>query len=227
MIFNVCAAFLSWLLPSHDQTQHALQWWHQRQVDRLHDGAELIRDGVLQDLFAIRRTLELAHEECEPASQKSLQQLEALHQRLEQVSNTLSPAFIQDSLPLAIQHWLHLWQGQHPQVSVTVHFADQEQASIPINRIVLMTLDEWLRLVSPHLSSDAALELALKRQGRLTFLTVRVKEPVPQKQRAIAHLQDLAYLHRSFQFLTGGHSQQGVHGLWIEWQFSWSSDPKS
>lgn len=222
VIFNVCAALLSWLFPSTDETRQALQWWHRRQVDRLHDGAELIRDGILQDLFAIRRTLELSYEEHKPASEANLRQLEALHQRLEQLSNTLSPAFSQDSLPLAIQHQLQQWQAKHPAIAVSAHLPSAEQSSGLGSRVALITLEELLNLVAHSLSSAASIELELGSQGQMTTLTVRVREPQQQQRQAIARLQDLAHLHRSFQFLTDGHSKQAVRGLWVEWQFSWA-----
>lgn len=226
-MFNGYAAFFARLFPSRVQTREALRWWHQRQVDRLHEGAELVRDNILQDLFAIRRTLELSHDEHAPTSASDLRQLEALHHKLERLSNTLSPAFIQDSFPLALQHHLKQWQGKHPDIPVSVKLPSTRQPSDSSSRVALITFEELLDLVAQHLSSEASLEIELTSQQQTMLLTVRVMEPEPQKRQAIANLQTLAHLHRSFQFLTEGNSKQSVRGSWIEWQFRWSANQQA
>jgi len=222
VVLNFCATLLSRLFSSDCQPRDALQWWHQRQVSRLHDGAELIRDGILQDLFAIRRSLELAHEAHEPVSQNSLRQMEALHLRLEQVSNELSPAFVRDSLPHAVQYMLQNWQSRHPVVKLSAQL-HQEQLwqPTPDSRVALTTLAELLTLIADGLGADASLEVSLKYQENTAVLTVHLCRLGNHQCQAIAQRKELSYLRQSFQLLANGDAAQAVSPSEIRWQFSW------
>jgi hypothetical protein len=51
-------SILVWLLVSNYRNQRALRWWHSRQLARMHQEGEAIRDGMLQSTFFIRRHLE-------------------------------------------------------------------------------------------------------------------------------------------------------------------------
>ncbi|MBF2003244.1 MAG: hypothetical protein IGS38_21290 [Synechococcales cyanobacterium M58_A2018_015] len=88
-------------------TQQAMQWWESRRVLRLNAEVEVLRDQVLQELFTMRRCLELdSLETGEAADQQRhvwLAQVETLHQSLERLGFQLSPPYVEDSLPLAIQ----------------------------------------------------------------------------------------------------------------------------
>lgn len=198
-----------------------MQWWQQRQIHRTHEEAELIRDGILQELFAIRRSLELAHTEQQPISQESLQQLETLHDRLEQVSNALSPAFSRDSLSLAIQHLLHQLQQQYPQMQVSVQLPVNHRSLSLSSRVALTAFEELLALVVETFGEALSLVVSLEYQNQMALLTVRVSGVKPGQQEAIAHLSDLSHLCHAFQFLTEGFLQQRVHDSWVEWQFRW------
>lgn len=224
VVFNFCAALLSRLFPSEYHTQRALQWWHQRQVNRLHDGAELIRDGILQELFAIRRMLELARDRQEPVSQASLRQLEVLHLRLERVSNQLSPAFIRDSLPLAIQHVLREWQLRYPAVKLSTQLpqGDFREPTLA-SRVAFTTFEELLFLVSNKLEADASVAVNLVCHDNTATLTVHINNLDCHQCRAIAQLKELSHLRQSFQFLTNGDMTQAVHESWVQWQMSWST----
>ena len=221
MVLTLFVALLSWLFPSNHKTRQAFQWWQQQQVNRLHNGAELIRDGILQELFAIRRSLELAHDEHEAVYHDSLQRLETLHLRLEQISNALSPAFIRDSLSLSIQHVLQQWQSQHPSITLSIQLPHDLREPTLASRVVFTTLEELLALIDKELDDETLLEVVLEYQDNTAILMVRVSNLNRRQSHAIAHVKELSYLHQSFQFLTNGHSTQVVHGSWIEWRFKW------
>lgn len=226
MVFHVCAALLSWLFRSDDPARRALQWWQQQQINRLHDKAELIREGVLQELFAIRRALELAHHNQEPVSQASLQQLESLHIKLEQVSNELSPAFIQDSLPLAIQHVLKQWQIQHPAVTLSPRLPAESPEPTLASRVALTTLEELLKFIAEPIESEprqleVSLEVELTHTNTTAMLVVRLGGLDRGQCQAIAHHQELSHLRQSFRWLTDGRFAQDKHASWIEWRLSW------
>ena len=94
-----------------------LRWWHQYQAKKLNQTAEHIRNGLLQDLFAIRRQLEVACQTEENAAafgcDRHLANLENLYSQLENVSHDLNSPFL-DSLPLALQHAIRPWPSQLP-----------------------------------------------------------------------------------------------------------------
>ncbi|MGJ3248163.1 MAG: hypothetical protein ACFE0I_19025 [Elainellaceae cyanobacterium] len=222
MILRFCAAVLSRLFSSNQQTRRAWQWWHQRQVDRLHDGAELIRDGLLQELFAMRRNLELACDEQKPISNEHLQQLEAFHRMLEQVSNELSPAYIRDSLPLALQYILQTWGDRHPDIQQSVQlpssWMDDED---DVQRIVVTAFEELLNLLSPYLQPEAVLRIALVPSNHSATLTVQVEQRDMQQVMSILDAEELVYLRQAFEMLTAGRWFQSVETSCIQWQWVW------
>ncbi|MEO0408002.1 MAG: hypothetical protein AAF289_11685 [Cyanobacteria bacterium P01_A01_bin.135] len=230
MVLNLSAAILSRLFPEDDPTQRALQWWHQRQIGRLHDSAELIRDGILQDLFAIRRMLELTHDTQAPVSPVHLQQLEALHARLEQVSNELSPAFIQDSLPLAIQHRLTVWQQQQPNVTAKLSLQPFSGSSLA-HRLVLTALEELLTLVAEALeqetghetdqSAEITIDTTLQRQEQAASLSITLSGLAPDQCHRVAQMPSLSHLKTSFEYLTRGSFSQTNQATQIRWQLCW------
>jgi signal transduction histidine kinase len=215
------ATLLSWLFAADNGARSALQWWYQRHIHRTHEGAELIRDGILQELFAIRRALELAHTQQQPVSQESLQQLEALHYELEKVSNQLAPAYSGDSLSLAIQYLLNQLQRHYPAIAITAQIAGTPIGLSLSSRVALTALDELLALVIQKRDQAISVTVALEERHKVMQLTVRLAELRPGQCGAIAQLPDLAHLRQSFQFLTDGSSQQHVHDTWIEWHFCW------
>ncbi|HEY9660161.1 MAG TPA: hypothetical protein V6C65_17015, partial [Allocoleopsis sp.] len=118
MILVVGLMVVLWLVASHLEMQRALQWWFRRQSLKMMDQSEQIHNGVLQDLFAVRRSLELASANENPISttqrQTWLNQAEKIHHSLEQISDFLTPPYLAESLTLALQMKLKDWQLEHP-----------------------------------------------------------------------------------------------------------------
>ncbi|MBD1874988.1 hypothetical protein H6F75_15985 [Nodosilinea sp. FACHB-131] len=85
-----------------------LRWWYRHQAQWLNREADAIRNGLLQDLFAVRRQLELL------PGDGGLAAVEHLYQSLEDLGNRLSSPYLHDSLPLAIQQALANWPTQVP-----------------------------------------------------------------------------------------------------------------
>ena len=171
MLLNCYGFFFSWLAPNKKLNQSALQWWHQRQCDRQHHSAELIRDGLLQNLFALRRSLELTHAQQQPVSAEQLHQLESLYGELETISNHLSPAFSRDNVTLAMQHILNRWQSEHPTVTLSSHLTANASPEHPMgdppmseqsmseHHISLMLLEDCLGTMEGVLSETAAVDI--------------------------------------------------------------------
>ncbi|MEL6224176.1 MAG: hypothetical protein AAFR31_16195 [Cyanobacteria bacterium J06627_8] len=206
-------------------TQDALQWWHQQQVNRLHDGAELIRDGILQELFAIRRELELTYDNQASVSHDQIRQLEELHHQLEAFSNQLSPAFSRDSLPLAFQHVIQQWTQQHPNHTVLTQLPKTLHPIGAKGQIAVTVLEELFLFFSNHLTEEASINVELIHTEDSVTLGVGLCSSAFHQCKAIARLREVAYLQQSFEFLTQGHAVQSVASSKIDWQFTWQSEP--
>ncbi|MGB5975740.1 MAG: hypothetical protein WBG38_20610, partial [Nodosilinea sp.] len=87
--------------PTHPE--QLLRWWHRHQTRWLTGEADTIRNGLLQDLFAIRRQIELVTDD----ETAGLATVEQLYDALEQLGNRLSSPYLEESLPLALQHALN------------------------------------------------------------------------------------------------------------------------
>lgn len=81
-----------------------LRWWQRYQIQRQNQTADTIRNGLLQDVFALRRQLELFCQTCSTADVQScdrqVAQLHHVYFQLEDLSNSLDLPYLQDSLPL-------------------------------------------------------------------------------------------------------------------------------
>ncbi|PSN13221.1 hypothetical protein C7293_16880 [filamentous cyanobacterium CCT1] len=74
-------------------------WWHQRAMDKHNAYAELLREQVLQNLFAIRRNLELNADSSVDNWGDKAQWLGAVEQvmaSLDRLTQSLYPAYIDD-----------------------------------------------------------------------------------------------------------------------------------
>lgn len=252
VLLNCYGSFFSWLAPNKKLDQSALQWWHQRQCDRQHHSAELIRDGVLQNLFALRRSLELTHVQQQPVSSEQLRQIESLYGELETISNHLSPAFSRDNVTLAMHHILNQWQSDHPTVNLSSHLMANASSehSMGDHPISLMLLEDCLESMEGNLSERAAIDITfansasnhppnpspnpspqkaltqpLNDQHPTATLVLHIQEANDHHRRAIA--THFVYLCRSFILLTGGTSTHTQGDDWLQWQFCWPLYPTS
>lgn len=135
-----------------------LRWWHQHQAQTLLQETDFLRNGVLQEIIAIRRRLEVS---CplQPHSSDSvcgpqLADLSRLYSLLENFCDRLQSPFAQDSLPLALQHTVQPWQDQlHLQTQFPATWQteplEQAQLLILLMKTVLPMLAETPPL--PHL----------------------------------------------------------------------------
>ncbi|MGF1523511.1 MAG: hypothetical protein ACFBSF_14440 [Leptolyngbyaceae cyanobacterium] len=84
----------------------AMREWHRQQSKLLANEADSVRDSSLQQLFVLRRSLELAaiapYSHTPEQYQTWLQQLELLQASLNRFMDRLIPPFAEESLPLAI-----------------------------------------------------------------------------------------------------------------------------
>lgn len=195
--------------------QNAWQWWHQRQTCQAHHNAESIRNDLLQQTFAFRRYLEAdQHDEAATATnsldstqtQQWLQKIQTFHQSLEGLSNELSPPFVSDSFPLALQFAIKAWQQQQPTLqanSLQLTLPAQWPDSSPqINQNVLSITTELLSVLSlrshPHL-----LQIELTNTPD-NVLIVKFHNDPAQTMPKISKLIEIQYLKEIFHGLSAG-----------------------
>ncbi|MEO0986133.1 MAG: hypothetical protein AAFY20_11355 [Cyanobacteria bacterium J06639_14] len=122
MIFQTLTILvLSLLLARHrwqgNRMHRAVREWYQQQSVLLAHEADSVRDSSLQELFALRRSLELAASNQPEGSSADYQvwirQLEGLQTSLNRFIDRLLPPFAEESLPLAVA--AHLRKFKHPE----------------------------------------------------------------------------------------------------------------
>lgn len=214
---------LVWLLASYIGVQRSLQWWCQRQAALLSEEAEDIRDGLLQDSFAMRRSLELAIagevDSSQKADQTWLKQIETIQQSLEELSNRLSPPYLEDSLPLAVRWLLEQWQTKYSNLTAKVTLPPHWQnGRIEQSRIVLTTLNELLRLTLSHQVLPLSVQASFRQQRQFQELMLQLSRPT-----TIALSVELESLRQTFQVLTSGSCYCQKNGSTVTWYFRWRS----
>lgn len=203
-----------------------MQWWSQRQSLYLQRQAEEIRDGLLQDLFTMRRNLELGVANGVEISAQNCQtwlaQIEKVHHALEQLGNSLSPPYIEESLPLAIQYLLERGKILDAQTHFCLEVPSQWSDRTPeYSRIVLMALYELLRIAMPKSLVEQPLSIRLAARQERGELTVQIVYPDKTKLATFFHLKELKYLSQAFQLLTSGSCACQSQGTTLTWRFCW------
>ncbi|MBE7384845.1 MAG: hypothetical protein F6J95_025960 [Leptolyngbya sp. SIO1E4] len=203
-----------------------LRWWHQYQAHKLNQEAELIRNKLLQEMFAIRRRLELSCE-TQPNAQAfdcetHLAELKRLYALLESLGNRLESPYLQDSLPLALQHTVQPWQTQLP---LSTDLPPRwELDPIEHTRLLILFVETLLQ----HLASATPLphdcDLRLQHQAELKELTVRVRYETWLPPAWISQISSpLQPLLKTFQLLMQGDYDQDLHPRTLTWVLRWQT----
>jgi hypothetical protein len=235
-----------WVVIRWYHLQRSLQWWYRQHVLRLFDEAEAVRNGILQDAFTLRRTLELApapprrvSSEVSPSEpspseppavllpgadkETLLTTLGELHDSLKRFSDFLSPPYLEDSFPLAIDHLFKSHHQQHPGIVLELSIPDHWQPdSYEQSRIVWMAIDEFLRLTLTRLDSVRSISACLTQHAHTRELVVRIVASSLNRQNIADALKELAYLSRSAQFLTAGTCTYRQDDEALIWSMCWS-----
>jgi hypothetical protein len=213
-------------LASRIGIRQAWRWWENRQTLKAQDQAEQIREGALQELFALRRGLELAaaanHLPLE--YQNWLNLVEKLHHRLEHLSYALAFPYSEENLPLAIQYYLRDWQTNHPSYSVQLDLSAAETTeTIVQNQMIIKVLDELLQLVLP--SSPALIQIELRTKSTVSNkLKIQIRYETEAAVSQIYQSTELQSLERSFEVLTLGQCIRQRERLAICWYFDWQGN---
>lgn len=213
-------------LVSEHTTQEALQWWSCRESIKLFQEAEKIRDGLLQESFAIRRSLEmLSVDNLELSFNKTqdcLKQIDQFHQSLVQLSDRLFPAYLQDSLPLAIHCLLEPWRTSHPHLYFKIDMpAYWRQEPVGCSLTVVRALEELLRITLPEVLTPMSIDISLEEQQNIGTLIVRMTYPDIFTLISYSSLPELKFLCKTFKMLTSGKCFYRIKNLSIVWYFCW------
>lgn len=217
---------LTWVGIRYRRMTQALRWWFERQATALEHQSETIHNDLMQDLFAMRRTVELATVESGllGVEHDELRYLEQIYHSLEHFSDILSPAYVHESLPLAIQAKLRHWKNEHPILSVELNISRQwnYEASYQ-NHLVICMLDEFLRVITLPTNSPTRLKIYLNGYLALKTLSIECTYSKFDRLKSLLRLDDLRYLQCSFNVLSDGKCFCWSKGNALFIQFQWKS----
>lgn len=197
------------LVRNYNATQQALQWWSGRQSLKIFLEAEKIRDGLLQESFTIRRSLELLPEgNLELSANKTqelLKKIDNFHQSLAQLSDRLFPVYVQDNLPLAIQYLLEPWFTSHSQIYFHLDMPKSwRHESVDRSLIILRTLEELLKISLPDVLTHISIYICLQQQANICKLVLQITYPDISTLVFYNNLPEREYICKTFKFLTSG-----------------------
>lgn len=207
-------------LPDHTRL---LRWWHQHQAQQLNHEADLIRNGLLQDMFALRRRLELSCQS-QPNAEAfdcpaHLADLKRLYAKLEALSNRLGSPYLQESLPLALQYALQPWQARFPwQLNLPLAWGPEP---VEHTRLLILLMETLLATLTPIAVPSRAI-LILQTAAGIQELTLELiyDQGLPPAL-APTSSTNLSPLLETFQLLTQGEYGQTATADTLSWTLRW------
>lgn len=229
VVIITCIVVVLWLLVSYYRTQQALFWWNSRQWIKMCQQGEVIRNGLLQESFIIRRHLELSSINC-PESQQQEEQyylatIEKFHYSLKELSDYLCVGHIDDSLPLAIKSLLTGWKSRIPALHLELELPTEwHHESHFISRVILVVLEELLQMTLSDISSSVFIFISLKPREHFSELMVQIIGLDVSKLTFKSRSTQSDHLRRAFQFLTFGecfhHRNKDTEIWYFRWRYS-------
>ncbi|RZM76568.1 hypothetical protein [Leptolyngbya iicbica] len=208
--------------PDHSEL---LRWWHRHQVRSLNELSDGIRNGLLQDLFTVRRQVELA---ClKPAGAAAyccgqhLTELEKIYTQLEQLSSYLYSPFLEDSLPTALADALQPW---HSKLPLNCQFASEwESDLIEHNRLLIGFTQRLLTQLTQAALSPHRCDLTLRQQDYTKHLHYHItysESLAPELLQVLSN--QLEPFLKTFQIFTRGTYEQRLHSHELDWRLCWA-----
>jgi hypothetical protein len=222
-----CVLLLLWFRFSFAEMRSALQWWYSRQAWQTWQEAESIRNGLLQQSFSLRRSLELALAKLDATAkgewQAELALIEQLHKSLQQTSDRLSPPYIRDNLPLAVQHLLERQRIRDSRLQLEMQLPTiWRLESYETSRAVLTTLEELLTMTLAQTQLELPLvSVQMNLLPALGELVVQFAYSSNTNLLAPAQVREFTYLKRAFEILTNGNCFHHGKESTITWHFRW------
>ncbi|MBD2108785.1 hypothetical protein [Nodosilinea sp. FACHB-13] len=192
-----------------------LRWWYRHQAQWLNREADAIRNGLLQDLFAVRRQLELL------PGDGGLAAVEHLYQSLETLGNRLSSPYLHDSLTLAIQQTLLDWP---PQVATRAELPTQWPTEPVEHTMLLLSVLKHLGqalAAQPSLPQGCVVSLAEYSDGKRLTVSVNYEIAVPLALLDLNQSETwMAYL-TTFGLFSHGQASSTHETATLRWIFDW------
>ena len=211
--------------------EQALQWWYNQQSRQLTWEAAQIRDCLLQESCAMRRSLELCPIKPDKFSFNSnenwIKRLEIFHTYLQELCDRLSPPYLEEGLPLAIEYLVEKWQKVQPNWQFQLRLTPQwRQQSSEGERLILATIDELLKLWLTDVVKKAFIFLDLQQNEQDNQLKIIINPLDSDSVGSLPKLRDLEYLSQSFQVLTSGTwiTQTQNRATIYDWKWSRESN---
>lgn len=224
LIVVITGIALLWVGVKIMRMKQALRWWFERQATLLEQQSQTVHNSLMQDVCAVRRSFELAAVESGLAApvQDELIHLERIYRSLEQLTDTLSPTYIRESLPLAIQSKVSQWITHHPSLAIELDLptAWNYEASYQ-NYLVIDMLDELFRITTLSVPLPSHLKLALNDRSARITLSMEVTYPESDDLRNILGLADVSYLQHTFNILSDGTCSYWKEDKMLCIQFRW------
>ena len=219
---------LVWFLRYYLKVQSAIRWWSGRQSQQLAKEAQNIRDGLLQQSFSLRRSLELSLWEDAQLSphhcQSYLEKLEEFHQALVQLSDRLAPTYLEESLPLAIEQLLYHKQKQYHQLKwqfETPKLWTEEESTC--NWLILNAMDELINLICSQIYAETLLKVSLQEHNYRRELRIQINHPDGGKLPSLDSSGSWQHLSKLFSVVTCGHCFYSCQETTIDVNFCWRS----
>ncbi|MBE9157956.1 hypothetical protein IQ265_14130 [Nodosilinea sp. LEGE 06152] len=192
-----------------------LRWWHRHQAQWLNREADAIRNGLLQDLFAVRRQLELL------PSGGGLATVEHLYEALADLGNRLSSPYLHDSLPLAIQQALADWP---PQVPARAELPGQWSVEPVEHTLLLLAVLNHLGqalAAQPNQPQLCVVSLAEGPDRKRLTVSVDYAIAVPPALLDLDQSEAwMAYL-TTFDLFSQGQASSTYEATTLRWTFDW------
>ncbi|NJO64346.1 MAG: hypothetical protein HC836_41120 [Richelia sp. RM2_1_2] len=224
----ICILATIRLRVSYRRSQQALIWWNGRQYGKMRYEGEVIRERILQDLFILRRNLELSKVNSRESQLKlekyDLETFEKLHHSLKQLSEYLYPAHIDDSLGLAVACLVEYWKLQIPGLNLQLDIqTDWHDESYERSRVILMVMSELLQITLPLISPSVSISISLEQQDSRNQLIVKFDSPDISKLESYSCSQQLDFLKHIFTFLIPGKCFYRKQKSMQIWYFYWQA----
>ena len=218
--------------------KEAIQWWYQKKLRQWSSEANLIREQLLQESFAMRRSLELSSAKSDkfaPRHQKYVEQLENFHSNLKELSDRLDPPYLNEGLPFSIQYSVEQWQERLPKCQFKLNLPQKwQQKSSVDDFIVLNILEDLLRIQEAKNLSNNLIAIDLEQnlsicefnnQLKVMFVVENCNNSIVDgdlvRGNSYGNRQELQYLQQIFKSLTSGSCSNILSENSDIWLFKW------
>lgn len=212
------------MISENPDASELLRWWHRYQIQRLNQTADVIRNGLLQDLFALGRQWELFGQTCSGVDAQScdlqVAQLQRVYSQLETLSNGLDFPYLRDSLPLSLQHAVQPWR---PKLPLQTEFpADHMPEPIEQTRLLVLLVETLLHQLAIAPVAPCHLHLSLTYQSAAKALAGHADyDSALSSPMTIAIVDPLQPFLDTFRILTRGDYEQITRSHTLTWILRW------